>query len=41
MTDDFGLFDTDTPPPSPGGSEDERTEKKPELVYGSPEEFLH
>lgn len=40
MTDDFGLFDTDTAPPS-AGRDDERAEKKPELVYGSPEEFLH
>jgi hypothetical protein len=41
MADDFGLFDTDTPAPSPNRSEDEKKEKAPELVYGSAEEFLH
>lgn len=29
------------PPDNANGSEDERTAKKPEPVYGSPEEFLH
>lgn len=39
MADDFGLFDTDTPAPNPSQNENEKTEKPPEIVYGSAEEI--
>ena len=41
MEDDFGIFDTDTPAPTPDQSGDGKAGETPELVYGSAEEFLH
>ena len=42
MSEDLGLFDTDTPATGHNqGSDGGGAEKPPELVYGSAEEFLH
>lgn len=41
MADNFGLFDPDAPATDPAEDNEEKTDKPPELVYGSAEEFLH